>query len=84
MKRGHLLLLAATAALAVTVAGQVLTGAGGHDSAANAAAPTVHPGADVLAGIIVIPRRVRAADYRRAAFGDAWDDDNGARGGHNG
>lgn len=84
MKRGHLLWLAAIAALAVIVAGQVLTTAGGHDSAASAAAPTVTPGADVLEGVTVIPRRVRAGDYRRAAFGDSWDDDNGAPGGHNG
>ena len=28
--------------------------------------------------------RVRGYDYRRAAFGDAWTDDNDAPGGHNG
>ena len=31
-----------------------------------------------------VPLRVRGYDYRRAAFGDAWTDDNTAPGGHNG
>jgi hypothetical protein len=31
-----------------------------------------------------VPVRIRGYDYRRAAFGDAWDDDNDAPGGHNG
>ena len=42
------------------------------------------PGTDVLAGIAVVPQRIRGYDYRRAAFGEAWDDDNDAPGGHNG
>ncbi|MCB9442427.1 MAG: HNH endonuclease [Mycolicibacterium sp.] len=84
MKRRHLLWLAAAAALAVIVAAQVLTGAGGRPPAASGAAPTVSPGADVLAGITLIPQRIRGNDYRRAAFGHAWDDDNSAPGGHNG
>ena len=84
MKRGHLLWLAAAAALAVIVAAQVLTGAGGGGPTASAGAPTVTPGTDVLAGVSVVPRRVRGNDYRRVAFGDSWDDDNGAPGGHNG
>ena len=46
--------------------------------------PTVQPGTDVLAGIAVVPQRTRRYDYRRSAFGDAWDDDNDAPGGHNG
>jgi hypothetical protein len=44
----------------------------------------VAAGADVLAGIQLLPRRVRGNDYRRAAFGEAWDDDTSAPGGHNG
>ena len=46
--------------------------------------PRCSPAADVLAGIAVLPQRVHRYDYRRAAFGDAWDDDNDAPGGHNG
>ena len=38
----------------------------------------------MLAGIAVVPLRIRSYDYRRAAFGDAWTDDNAAPGGHNG
>jgi Protein of unknown function (DUF1524) len=51
---------------------------------ADADVPTVAPGADVLAGIPVIPARVHGNDYRRAAFGESWTDDNSAPGGHNG
>jgi hypothetical protein len=84
VKRSHLLWLAAVAALAVIVAAQVLIGAGIRASTARVGAPTVRQGVDVLAGISVVPRRERGNDYRRGAFGDAWDDDNGAPGGHNG
>lgn len=84
MSRGRLLWLAAAATLAVIVAVQVLTGTGRRDLSANAGAPTVLRGTDVLAGITVVPARVRGNDYRRAAFGHAWDDDNSAPGGHNG
>lgn len=42
------------------------------------------PGVDVLAGIPVVPQRVRGHDYRRAAFGESWTDDTTAPGGHNG
>ena len=31
-----------------------------------------------------VPLRMHGNDYRRAAFGDAWTDDNIAPGGHNG
>ena len=31
-----------------------------------------------------MPLRIRGFDYRRAAFGDSWTDDNPAPGGHNG
>jgi hypothetical protein len=84
VKRSHLLWLAAAAVLAVIVAAQVLTGAGGRTSAALSGAPTLQSGADVLAGIRIVPTRVRGNDYRRIAFGDAWDDDTSAPGGHNG
>ncbi len=84
MRRGPLLWLAAVAVLAVVVAGQVLMTARREASSARAAAPTVAPGADLLAGVPVMPQRVRGSDYRRAAFGGAWDDDNPAPGGHNG
>lgn len=84
MKRGLLVWLAVIAALAVIVAVQV--GWSSHDAQliARADVPTVQPGTDVLTGITVIPVRVRGYDYRRAAFGDAWTDDNDAPGGHNG
>lgn len=75
---------AAAAVLSVVVAAQVIGGTGGGGQAAGARAPTVRPGTDVLAGITVVPGRVRGNDYRRAAFGDSWDDDNSAPGGHNG
>jgi hypothetical protein len=51
---------------------------------ARADIPTVAPGTDILAGVAVIPVRIRGADYRRAAFGETWSDDNDAPGGHNG
>jgi hypothetical protein len=51
---------------------------------AAADVPTVAPGVDVLARIPLVPLRIRGFDYRRTAFGDAWDDDNDAPGGHNG
>jgi Protein of unknown function (DUF1524) len=51
---------------------------------AEADTPTVAAGTDILAGIPEIPVRVRGNDYRRAAFGEAWTDDNSAPDGHNG
>lgn len=85
MTRRQLLWLAAVTALSVIVAVQVV-GAATDDRAlvARADVPTVAPGVDVLAGIVVVPQRQRGYDYRRAAFGDAWDDDNDAPLGHNG
>lgn len=83
MKRGTLLWIAAVAAVAVVVAAQVVLAAGRSGRTAQAGAPRVQPGVDVLAGIAVVPERVRGNDYRRPAFGDAWDDDNGAPGGGN-
>jgi hypothetical protein len=51
---------------------------------ARADVPIVAPGTDPLAGILEIPVRIHGHDYRRAAFGDSWTDDNTAPGGHNG
>jgi len=82
VKRRTLLWLAAAAVVAVLVAVQALV-AGRHDSSAVATAPRLQAGADVLAGIRVVPQRIRGYDYRRSAFGDAWDDDNSAPGGRN-
>lgn len=77
--------LAAAVLVAVLVALQVTSS--GRDDApftASADVPTVAPGVDVLAGVAEIPFRVRAHDYRRAAFGESWTDDTTAPGGHNG
>jgi hypothetical protein len=82
-----LLWLSAAAVLAVVVAYQTLGfSAARHvgEVAALADVPTVQPGTDVLAGIVVLPLRAHRYDYRRPAFGDAWDDDNDAPLGHNG
>lgn len=77
--------LAAAVLVAVLVALQVTSS--GRDDApftTSADVPTVAPGVDVLAGVAEIPFRVRAHDYRRAAFGESWTDDTSAPGGHNG
>lgn len=86
MKPRTLLWLAGLAAVAVLVAYQVVSAAGDHAEQfrARAGVPTVHSGTDVLAGIVVVPARKHRYDYHRSAFGDAWDDDNDAPGGHNG
>ena len=86
-RRKMLLWLAAVAVLALLVAYQTLgSSAARHadEFAARADVPTVPPGADVLLGVNVVPKRSHRFDYRRSAFGDAWDDDNDAPGGHNG
>jgi Protein of unknown function (DUF1524) len=75
--------LAAGVVLAIVVAVQV-TMSDRARFVAVADVPIVAPGVDVLAGIQLIPIRVRMHDYRRAAFGDAWTDDTTAPGGHNG
>src|ERR1700758_1388147 len=86
MNRKALLWLSLAAVLAVLVAYQTLgsSAAKRAEVAARADVPTVQPGTDVLAGISVLPQRVHRYDYRRAVFGDAWDDDNDAPLGHNG
>lgn len=84
MKRGPLRWWALFAALAVIVAIGVLAGSGRSGQVAGGAMPTVVPGSDVLAGVSVVESRIRGEDYRRAAFGESWDDDNNAPGGRNG
>jgi hypothetical protein len=86
VNRKLLLGLSAAALLAVLVAYQTLgSSAAKHaEVAARADVPTVQPGVDVLGGVAVVPERVHRYDYRRPAFGDAWDDDNDAPLGHNG
>ena len=86
MNRKLLLWLSAIAVLAVLVAYQTLgsEAAKRAEVAARADVPTVQPGADVLAGVAVLPERAHRYDYRRPAFGEAWDDDNDAPLGHNG
>jgi hypothetical protein len=86
VKRSTVVWLAVAAVLSLIVAYQVVDAAGERADwyIAQADAPTVTPGSDVLAGILLIPARIKNHDYRRAAFGDAWDDDNDAPGGHNG
>jgi Protein of unknown function (DUF1524) len=86
MNRKLLLWLSAAAVLAVLVAYQTLgsLSAKRAEVAARADVPTVQPGADVLAGVAVLPGRAHRYDYRRSAFGDAWDDNNDAPLGHNG
>ena len=86
VNRKVLLWLSALAVLALVVAYQTVGSAARHhkEFAARADVPTVQPGIDVLAGIVVVPQRLHRYDYRRAAYGDAWDDENDAPGGHNG
>ncbi|MGV0851117.1 HNH endonuclease family protein [Mycolicibacterium phlei] len=85
MRRRHLLWLAVVVALLVGVAVQtVVSSRDRAEFIAEADVPTVAPGTDVLAGIPVVPVRIRGYDYHRAAFGDAWTDDNSAPGGRNG
>jgi Protein of unknown function (DUF1524) len=86
VSRRRLLWLAAAVAVAVIVAYQVVAASHEHASQfiAQADMPTVAPGIDVLAGVAVVPVRIRSHDYRRAAFGESWTDDNSAPGGRNG
>jgi hypothetical protein len=86
MSGKRLFLLALAVALSVIVAFQVVASSSDRSAlfVADADIPTVAPGVDVLAGVAEVPVRIRGYDYRRAAFGDAWTDDNNAPGGHNG
>jgi len=85
VNRKRLLWLLAIVAIAVLVAVQVTIASTNRSQfIAGADVPTVAPGVDVLAGIALVPVRIRGHDYRRDAFGDSWTDDNPAPGGHNG
>jgi hypothetical protein len=85
MTRTRLLWLVVVVALAVVVTFQVVGSSGDRaQSVAKADIPTVAPGVDVLSGVAEVPIRIRGYDYRRAAFGESWTDDNNAPGGHNG
>jgi uncharacterized protein DUF1524 len=76
--------LIAAVVLAVVVAVQVTSNRNADRFVAAAGVPSVAVGVDILDGIPEIPTRLRGNDYRRAAFGDAWTDDNSAPGGYNG
>jgi hypothetical protein len=78
--------LAVLAVLAVLVAYQTVSAVShrSRDFVVQAGLPTVRQDADVLAGVVVVPTRIHRHDYRRALFGDAWDDDNDAPLGRNG
>jgi hypothetical protein len=86
MSRKRLLWIAIAVGLAITVACQVTVSSGQRAAhfIAQADIPTVAPGADVLAGVAEVPVRIRGYEYRRAAFGETWTDDNDAPGGRNG
>ena len=86
MSRKRLMWLAMAVALAMMVAYQTIAAADQRSAwfVAEADIPTVAPGVDVLVGVAEVSLRIRGFDYRRAAFGDAWTDDNPAPGGHNG
>jgi hypothetical protein len=86
MSRKRLLWLALAVAVLVIVAYQVVASRSERSAlfVAEADIPTVAPGIDVLAGVAEVSARTRGYDYRRAAFGESWTDDNTAPGGHNG
>jgi Protein of unknown function (DUF1524) len=86
MSTKRLLWLALSVALAILVAYQAVTSSSERTAqfVAQADIPTLAPGTDVLAGMAEVPARTRGYDYRRAAFGESWTDDNTAPGGHNG
>ncbi|BBZ61449.1 HNH endonuclease family protein [Mycolicibacterium monacense] len=86
MNRSRSVWVVLAAVLAVLVAYQTVSSTAERSAQfiADADVPTVAPGVDVLAGVATVPARIRGHDYRRAAFGDAWTDDNSALGGHNG
>jgi hypothetical protein len=86
VNRKRLLWLALAVALSILVAYQTAAASSERSAAfvADADIPTVAPGVDILSGVAEVPTRIRGYDYRRAAFGESWTDDNDAPGGHNG
>jgi hypothetical protein len=86
MSAKRLASLALAVMLTVAVACQTVASASRREAlfVAQSDVPRVAAGADVLAGLAEIPLRTRGFDYRRAAFGESWTDDNSAPGGHNG
>lgn len=86
MSRRRLVMLAMAVALALVVAYQSVAAADQREAliVERADVPTVASGVDVLAGVAQVPLRVHGFDYRRAAFGESWTDDNPAPGGYNG
>ena len=86
VNRKRLLWLALAVALSIVVASQTVAASSERSAMfiADADIPTVAEGVDVLSGVAEVPGRIRGYDYRRAAFGESWTDDNGAPGGHNG
>ena len=77
--------LAAAAVLALLVAYQTVASSTARHAAevrrARRRSDGRSPASMCSAGIAVVPLRMRGYDYLRAAFGDAWDDDNDAPGG---
>ena len=69
MSRNRLLWLAVAVAVAVIVAYQVVASSGNHSAQfiAGADIPTVAPGIDVLAGVTIVPVRIRG--YRLSQGG---------------
>ncbi len=86
VNRKRLMWLALAVALSILVAYQTAAASSERSATfvADADIPTVAPGVDVLSGVAEVPARIRGYDYRRAAFGESWTDDNDAPGGHNG
>lgn len=83
-RRKMTLLLCLAAVLAVVVAAQVIYNRNRSSSAVDTYPPSVAAGSDVLAGITVVPKRIRGRDYQRGMFGESWTDDTDAPGGRNG
>ncbi len=86
MSAKQLASLALAVILAVSVACQTVASASRREAlfVAGSDVPRVAAGVDLLAGMAQIPLRASGFDYRRAAFGESWTDDNPAPGGHNG
>ena len=69
MTRDRWLITAAgAAAVTVVVAVQVVTQAARAEVAPAQGAPIVAAGTDALAGLVVVPERLRGNDYRRLAI----------------